>query len=259
MKLKKEVIFVFLLLILSQLAYSAVVTQGGQTLEDTSQTVQTLRIEDLGNGALNIENQKNGDIETTYSGDAGTTVSGVGNAAQNMDTLINEGYANQVITGQGSNVLIDPFENRVYAVPDDVNTQPLDLRDAAVSSTSGVDERTGKTVTTVTAQSTDGKIYDIIITSPPLGDSTSSTVNIVERERITPTSAEFNSISYSTFSSERIKFNFCGDSYLAFPEQCETPNTENNVYCVHSLTSQCVGTKTATRDTLGRCNDVCVL
>src|SRR3989338_2994848 len=108
-------------------------------------------------------------------------------------------------------------------------------------------------------RTSDNKLVTAEVESPPAGSREDTIVRILDEIDITvgvSLSSDFSAITYTT-STERIKFNFCGDSYLAFPEQCETPNTENNVYCVHSITTQCVGTKTAARDLLGRCNDAC--
>jgi hypothetical protein len=48
----------------------------------------------------------------------------------------------------------------------------------------------------------------------------------------------------------------CGNGIINSGEQCEYPNTVNNVYCPQT-TSNCQGNKTGTRDSYGNCNSVC--
>jgi len=49
---------------------------------------------------------------------------------------------------------------------------------------------------------------------------------------------------------------FCGDGTVNNAEQCELPNTNNNIYCPQT-TSTCLGNQTGTRDNKGNCNSTC--
>jgi len=49
----------------------------------------------------------------------------------------------------------------------------------------------------------------------------------------------------------------CGDGQVNGNEQCELPNTQNNIYCTQSTTSGCSGKKLGTRDDKGNCNGAC--
>ncbi len=49
---------------------------------------------------------------------------------------------------------------------------------------------------------------------------------------------------------------FCGNGIVDGSEQCELPNTFNNIFCSQT-TSQCNGTKLGTRDGFGNCTNSC--
>ncbi|MFH0979027.1 MAG: putative Ig domain-containing protein, partial [Candidatus Woesearchaeota archaeon] len=55
---------------------------------------------------------------------------------------------------------------------------------------------------------------------------------------------------------EHIPIPYCGDGAVGAGEQCELPNTNNNVYCSQS-TNVCLDTKLGVRDSLGNCNGQC--
>ncbi|MBI2542497.1 carboxypeptidase regulatory-like domain-containing protein [Candidatus Woesearchaeota archaeon] len=49
----------------------------------------------------------------------------------------------------------------------------------------------------------------------------------------------------------------CGDGILNVPEQCESPNTNDNPFCVNNPILMCLNRKTAIRDAYGKCNSGC--
>src|SRR3989344_908383 len=260
MRIKKEVLIIFVLLILSQIAYSAVVTQTGDTLDDPyigdTSTISIIEIE--GSDGVVI---KNDEFRGTAIVQDSSTLANT--PAESLAKSFEQGKP-IAITSEDSTIDVNFETGDVYVEPTDKSKPPLDITGAAISNMKkAVNPIDGSITVTFNAQTQDGKIYEMTQKSGAegsygLADSTDyKEVERVAIEGQTPTETSFTTTTYPSYSQERIKFNFCGDSYLAFPEQCETPNTENNVYCVHSLTTQCVGTKTATRDTLGRCNDVC--
>ncbi len=50
---------------------------------------------------------------------------------------------------------------------------------------------------------------------------------------------------------------YCGDGNIDPGEECELPVTSDNSYCDQQPTTQCVGNKTASRDSLGDCDSEC--
>src|SRR3989338_10615879 len=257
MSLKKEVVLIFAVLILSQIAYSAVVTQTGDTLDNPTR-VDFPPVYDEGPpeaaAALIIYSNQN---TVTINKDSP-------DAQQALDAAMKGTPADALKAGATSvftpdSIFVNYADTGTVTIKAIGDTQIREYTNAEITYGEVKKGDNEESILPVFIRTSDNKLVTAEVESPPAGSREDTIVRILDEIDITvgvSLSSDFSAITYTT-STERIKFNFCGDSYLAFPEQCETPNTENNVYCAHSITSKCVGTKTAARDLLGRCNDAC--
>src|SRR3989338_8244233 len=259
MSLKKEVVLIFAVLILSQIAYSAVVTQTGDTLDNPAR-VDFPPVYDEGppeaaSVMVIYPNTKN---TVTINKDSANALEAIDAAMKGTPADALKAGATSVFTPDS--IFVNNRDTNEVTLKAQDRPETLEFKNVkSVDYGEKKDLPNGNKLVPVYILTSDNKLVEAEVESPPAGSSEDTVVKLIrtiDYSAGVSFSSDFSATTYSA-STERIKFNFCGDYYLAFPEQCETPNTENNVYCAHSITTQCVGTKTAARDSLGRCNDVC--